>query len=128
LALDTSAYSHLRRGHPTVIDWVASAEVVELPAIVLGELEAGFRIGRRYRENSRVLADFLEEPFVKVRPVDEEVSRRYARIFADLRRAGTPIPVNDIWIAATAMESGAHLVTFDGDFARVAGLAHTLLK
>ena len=111
-----------------MIDWVACADVIEISTIVLGELEAGFRVGARYQENRRVLADFLEEPFVRLRPVDPEVGRRYGQIFSELRRAGTPIPVNDIWIAAAAMESGAHLVTFDSDFGRVRGLEHTVLR
>ncbi len=128
LALDTSAYSHLRRGHPTLIEWLAGAEVVEVSTIVLGELEAGFRVGSRYRDNSRVLSDFLEEPFVRIREVTPRVSLLYGQVFADLRRAGTPIPVNDIWIAASALESGAHLVTFDQDFKRIKALDCSVLQ
>jgi tRNA(fMet)-specific endonuclease VapC len=55
------------------------------------------------------------------------VAIRYGRFFADLRRAGTPIPTNDLWIAATALDSGAHLLTFDGDFERIAALDCTIL-
>ena len=127
IALDTSTYAHLRRGHSTVIEWIAAASVVDVSATVLGELEAGFRLGSRYDENARTLADFLDEPFVRVRYVTPRVARRYGRIFSELRRAGTPIPVNDIWIAASVMETGSHLVTFDSDFARIATLEHTIL-
>lgn len=127
LALDTSAYARLRRGHSTVLDWVAVAKIVDLSSVALGELEAGFRLGSRYEENAMSLADFIEEPSVRLRNVTRRVAHRYGRLFAGLRRAGTPIPVNDIWIAATAMEAGAHLVTFDGHFSRIEGLAHTLL-
>lgn len=127
LVLDTSAYSHLRTGDERVLDLVASAEIVLLPTIVLGELEAGFLLGRRERENRLLLAEFLNERFVSVLPVTPTVARRYGRLFADLRRAGTPIPVNDIWIAATTMDCGGHLLTFDGDFARISSLDCTVM-
>lgn len=128
LALDTSAYSHFRSGHATVIDWIARAETVDIPATVLGELEAGFQLGSRTRENSQRLEEFLAEPFVQVLDVDLGVALRYGAIFARLRRAGTPIPVNDIWIAATVLEAGSHLVTLDSDFSRISGLPRTILR
>jgi tRNA(fMet)-specific endonuclease VapC len=128
LVLDTSAYSHLRANHAAVLDQVAAAEVVHLPTIVLGELEAGFRLGRRTEENRVALSEFLSESFVVVLAVTPDVARRYGRIFADLRRAGTPIPVNDIWIAACALDAGAHLLTFDRDFEQVRQLDCTVLS
>lgn len=127
LVLDTSAYSHFRAGDERVLDLIAAAEVVLLPTIVLGELEAAFALGRRERENRELLAAFLAEPFVSILPVTPAVARRYGRVFADLRRAGTPIPTNDIWIAATTLDCGGHLLTFDGDFDAVAALDHTVL-
>jgi len=128
LILDTSAYSHLRAGHTAVLDCMADASVVVVPAVVLGELAAGFTLGRRAEENRRVLAEFLAEPFVSVLDVTAATSRYYARIFATLRRGGTPIPLNDVWIAAGTMECGGHLLTFDTDFQRIADLEHTILK
>lgn len=122
LVLDTSAYSHLRRGDDRLIDAVAAAEIVLVPAIVVGELEAGFRMGSRYGANRRSLDELLAEAYVQVVDVDLEIARRYGSIFGDLRRAGTPMPTNDIWIAATALARGAQLVTYDSDFERVAGL------
>lgn len=128
IVLDTSAYTHLLAGHGDVVDWIARAEVVHVPAIVLGELEGGFRLGTRYAHNARTLDAFLEEPFVTVAPVTVEVARRYGEIFAVLRRNGTPIPADDLWIAATTLETGGHLVTFDRDFAAIAGLPHDVLS
>lgn len=127
IVMDTSAYSRFRSGHEEVLDYLATADVVHVPTIVLGELHAGFLVGQRRRENEVALRAFLAEPFVDVRPVDGEVSRRYGEIFAALRRAGTPIPTNDVWIAAVTQVAGAHLLTFDADFAHVPGLAHTVL-
>ena len=128
LVLDTSAYSHFRNGHPDVLDALSRAERVLIPVTVLGELEAAFESGSRARENRRVLEDFLDEAFVDLLPVSAPVARHYGRIFARLRQAGTPLPVNDIWIAAATVDCGGTLLTFDGDFDRVAGLDHVRLK
>jgi tRNA(fMet)-specific endonuclease VapC len=128
LVLDTSAYSHFRAADVRVVDLIALAEVVFLPTIVLGELEAGFTLGKRERENLTLLAEFLAEPFVSILPVTPTVARRYGRLFADLRRAGTPIPTNDIWIAATTLDCGGHLLSFDGDFKNVVSLDCTVLS
>ncbi len=107
---------------------MAEAPVIVVPAVVLGELAAGFALGRRAEENRRVLAEFLAEPFVSVLEVTAATARHYARIFVALRRAGTPIPLNDVWIAAGTMECGGHLLTFDTDFQRIADLERTVLE
>jgi tRNA(fMet)-specific endonuclease VapC len=128
LVLDTSAYSWMRAGHERVLDLIASSEIVFVPATVLGELEAGFELGRRTAENRVTMAEFLREPFVVVAPTTADVARLYGRLVASLRRAGTPIPVNDIWIAAAALDRGGHLLTFDGHFEQIDGLECTVLS
>lgn len=127
LVLDTSAYPRLRVGHARVLELVATATTVLVPAIVIGELEAGFELGSRPAQNRAALAEFLDEPFVLQMDVTAGVARRYGRIFAALRRAGTPIPVNDVWIAALTLEHDGHLLTFDTDYRRVASLPCTVL-
>ena len=127
LVLDTSAYSKLRSGDTRVRDLIADAESVMVPTPVLGELHGAFDLGSRTRENRVALGDFLAEAFVHVIPVSETVARHYGRVFAGLRRAGTPIPANDMWIAACAIDQGACLLTFDHDFEHVAGLDHIVL-
>lgn len=127
VVLDTSAYAHLRVGHEDLSEWLAGASVVYLPVIVLGELHAGFSLGHRQRENEQTLRSFVSEAFVSIRETDRDIARRYGEIFSALRRAGTPIPTNDIWIAATTLVAGAHLITFDRHFAAIEGLPHTLL-
>jgi predicted nucleic acid-binding protein len=127
VVLDTSAYSHFRAGHGTVLDLLAAADAILLPVTVLGELEAGFEMGRRARENRTTLARFLQEPFVTVLPTTPDVARRYGQTFARLRQAGTPIPTNDIWIAAATLDAGGRLLTFDAHFQQVAGLECVLL-
>jgi tRNA(fMet)-specific endonuclease VapC len=128
LVLDTSAYSHLRAGDSRVREFIASAEIVVMPATVLGELYGAFELGTRGRENRVVLAEFLAESFVIVAPASATVARHNGRRYAALRRAGTPIPVNDMWIAATAADQGGCLLTFDRDFEQVAGLDRILLE
>jgi tRNA(fMet)-specific endonuclease VapC len=127
LVLDTSAYSYFRRGHAEVLDALARAERVLIPTTVLGELEAAFELGGRARENRRVLDDFIGEPFVDLLDTTASVARHYGRVFSELKRAGTPLPVNDIWIAAATLDCGGTLVTFDRDFERIGGLDHMTL-
>jgi tRNA(fMet)-specific endonuclease VapC len=127
LVFDTSAYSHFRAGHVDVLEWLAKAPVVVVPTIVIGELEAAFDAGLRARENRTRLAEFLDEPFVTIAPVTAAVARHYGRIVGELKRAGTPIPTNDVWIAATTADCGGTVLTFDRHFERVAGLPRLLL-
>lgn len=127
LILDTSAYSHLRHGHDDVLDAVAAADSVCLPITVLGELEGAFELGERPKANRVSLAEFLDEPFASTLPVSRSTARKYGQVFAALRRAGTPIPVNDIWIAAATLDCGGHLLTFDRHFRHVDGLDVTIL-
>jgi predicted nucleic acid-binding protein len=118
--LDSSAYSAFLRGHPGVKEAVAEAVAVYLNAIVLGELRAGFLRGSQRRRNEALLSRFCESPRVVSVAVDAETSERYAVILDALRRAGTPIGTNDLWIAATAMQHGLTLLTTDTDFLQVA--------
>lgn len=127
LVLDTSAYSHLRKGNPEVVTNLTTAVQVSIPVIVLGELEVAFELGSRAAENRRVLAELLAEPFVNVLDVTPTTVRYYARVFVSLRNAGTPIPLNDVWIAASTLECQGRLLTFDGDFLHVPALDCTLL-
>ena len=128
IVLDTSAYSHFRGNHEGVVDRIAAADLVYLPTIVLGELEAAFRLGRRTADNRGKLDELLREDFVDILPITADVARRYGEIFVELRSAGTPIPVNDIWIAAATIDAGAHLLTFDTDFHRIALLDRTVFS
>lgn len=128
LVLDTSAYSHFRRGHAGVLDALARAERVLIPVTVLGELDAAFELGSRARDNRRVLDDFIAEPFVDVLDATPSVARHYGRVFSTLKRAGTPLPTNDIWIAASTIDCGGTLLTFDRGFERVSGMDRMVLQ
>ncbi len=126
--LDTSAYSNFKRGDPQVTDLIDEASWVGLPAIVLGELRTGFALGTKRRDNERALADFMSHEVVEVLAVDDDASRIYAEIVVDLRRAGTPIPTNDIWIAALAVREGATVITYDSHFEKIRRAGHHILQ
>jgi tRNA(fMet)-specific endonuclease VapC len=127
LCLDTSAYSHFKSGDPAVATVLRGARSVLVPAIVLGELRAGFRFGRKPDVNERALMEFLANPAVEVVPVDEGVASIYAHLMVDLRRAGTPLPTNDVWIAAVARHRAAVVVTYDEHFAAMPGVDARIL-
>ncbi len=126
--LDTSAYSHFQRGNEEVVRILDRAEWVGLPTITLGELRTGFLLGGQRLRNEGELESFLANPATEVLPVDAEVSRHYAEIVADLRRAGTPVPTNDVWIAATAARVGALVLTFDRHFEEIARVGSVILQ
>lgn len=117
--LDTNAYSALRRGHPFVVEQVRQSESVLLSAVVAGELIFGFRNGSRYHENHSEFLEFLGDAQVHLLPITLETADHFGRISALLKSRGTPIPTNDIWIAAHTVETGAQLISSDRHFARI---------
>ena len=123
ILLDTNAYSAMKRGHEAVMDLVRRSQQVLLSAVVAGELLHGFRAGSRFDDNLREFNAFIEHPLVDFLAVDMQTAERFARVATALRSAGTPLPTNDVWIAAHAMQTGAQLVSFDRHFEQVAGLA-----
>lgn len=125
--LDTSAYSHFKRGEPKVVSLIDSADWLGMPSIVLGELWIGFLLGHHLDRNEAELGDFLANPVVELVPVDEEVARFYAEIVVDLRRKGTPVPTNDVWIAAVAARAGATVLTYDSHFTAISRIGSLVL-
>ena len=122
ILLDTNAYTAFMLGAAEVVDVVAHADRLYLNSIVLGELLGGFAAGTREPTNRAELARFLNSPRVEVLPITADTADSYALIYAGLRRKGHPIPTNDLWIAASAMEHGAALLTRDAHFSHIDGL------
>ncbi len=122
LSLDTSAYSRLMRGSIGLKGRIEEVDAIFRPVTVLGELYAGFGSGTRREQNLAELAEFRQQPGVAVLDLTENIAERYGRIVKVLREQGTPIPTNDIWIAAAALEAGGRLVAYDAHFERVPGL------
>ena len=128
ILLDTSAYIGFKRNEVETVEIILRAESILVSPVVLGELMFGFRNGTRFKENMDDLNKFLEHEAVELVPIGKITSDRYSRIAAQLKRQGTPIPSNDIWIAAQTMEHGAELITSDQHFERINGLVCTILK
>lgn len=116
LALDTRRYTDLCRGDASVVEMVERADQVWLPFIVLGELRAGFAVGSQGPRNEAVLRRFLLKPGVGVLYPDDQTTHHYAAIYRQLRKQGTPIPTNDMWIAALVLEHSVVLFARDSHF------------
>jgi len=122
LALDTNAYSGFKHGKAEVVAQLERAERILIPVPVLAELRIGFRGGSREALNLDELEQFLSSPRVELCSLTEQTAILYAEIFGTLQRKGKPIPLNDIWIAASAMEHGAILLSADAHFTWIDGL------
>lgn len=122
LLLDTNAIIKFFGGDTSIVDYLSRWDRLLLSAVVVGELEAGFRNGNRYAKNADELDAFVRLPMVEFLPVTRETAAIYGETFYRLKSAGTPIPINDVWIAAQAFEHGSVLATFDRHFDHVPGL------
>lgn len=116
VALDTNRYRDLCKGDKGTRTVLERAEEVLVPFVVVAELRAGFMVGGRGLENERVLRRFLGKPGVSVVYATEATTRTYADLFRQLRAQGTPIPSNDLWIAALVVEHNLLLLTRDDHF------------
>jgi tRNA(fMet)-specific endonuclease VapC len=123
LILDTNAYVAFKRGMFGAVEVLSLAEEIVVPAVVLGELLAGFACGDRETENRKEITKFLDFPRVRVAKVDSTTASWYGRIYSQLRRSGRPIPANDLWIAASAVQNGLPVFSYDQHFDNVEGLA-----
>lgn len=126
IALDTTAYVAFKQNTSALVGYIVRAERVLISPVVLAELMFGFRGGSRFQKNMADLNAFLEHPAVELVQIGEVTADRYSRIAMDLKRRGNPIPTNDIWIAAQAIEHGAELVTLDSHFEKIRGLVYTM--
>lgn len=122
ILLDTNAYSAFFSGNEDVLEALSEAEVVLMSVIVLGELFAGFQGGTKFSRNKALLEDFLSKPTVQLLDVSRETAEIFGEIKHQLKKEGTPIPLNDVWLAAQALETGARLVSLDSHFGKVKGL------
>lgn len=116
VALDTNRYVDLCRGVRDTVAVLEQADAVVLPFVVVAELRAGFLSGRRSAENERVLRQLLLKPGVHVQYADDQTTHHYAAVFRQLRKQGTPIPTNDMWIAALALQHNLALHSRDAHF------------
>lgn len=119
IALDTNRYVDAMRGEKKAVLTLGRADEIYLPFVVLAELRAGFLGGSRGVENEKNLIRFLDSPRVEVLYADESTTHQYARLYVQLRRQGTPIPTNDLWIAALVLQHDLQLFARDKHFEHV---------
>ena len=120
--LDTNAYAAFKNGHEDVIAILQQADIIGINSIVLGELTAVFMVGTKYKKNLAELNEFLESPRINIFSINKETVGFYAIIYASLRKKGKPIPTNDLWIAASALQQGCKLCSFDKHFSTIENL------
>ena len=124
--IDTNAYVELGKRNTHIRTILEAAHEIIVSTIVLGELYSGFSLGSKKEQNIREIEEFLGQPGVIVVAPSKDVAERYGEVFRILKKNGTPIPTNDIWIAATALETASRILSFDTHFALVPGIFSVL--
>ncbi len=120
--IDTNAYSALIAGDLAVFNIIADADTVYMSVFVIGELLAGFKNGTKENANREILNKFLTKPTVRIVSATYDTSEFFSSIKTNLQKAGKPLPMNDIWIAAHCMETGSMLITYDKHFCEISGI------
>jgi len=123
VALDTNRLTDLFQGDTELAERLAFCEEVWVPLFVIGEIKAGFHGGTQRSSNEALLQKLLVKPTVEILLPSLETAEHYARLFVQLKRAGTPIPDNDLWIAALVLEHNLILITRDRHFEHVPQLS-----
>jgi len=118
ILLDTSGYRAMRRNHPQVVGALETADIIGVTPVVLGELLSGFD-GMNASVNREGLREFIDAQRVRIYALDAETPEYYASIYDFLRKQGTPVSPNDLWIAASAMQHGLKIVTLDRDYLKI---------
>ena len=119
VALDTNRLTDLFQGDSALAGRLATCDEVWIPLIVLGEIMAGFYGGSQQQRNEILLRKLLAKSTVSVLLPGRGTAEQYARVFVQLKRAGTPVPDNDLWIAALALEHDLVLITRDRHFEKI---------
>lgn len=122
ILIDTNAYTALLGGNREIASILAQSEAVLLSPIVIGELLDGFSKGNRNRENTELFERFRAKPRTVSVPITDDTADWFALIKRQLRQKGRPLPMHDVWIAASCMEHGAKFLTFDEHFSEIEGL------
>ncbi len=122
IILDTNAYVRFLTGDQNVFQFITKSSIVNMSVFVLGELYAGFRGGHKERQNKEILERFLNKPTVRILDATSETSEIFGQVKNNLKVAGTPIPINDVWIASHGIETGATILTYDDHFKKIAGI------
>ncbi len=127
ILIDTNIYAAFMLNVPEVVSILSFAEQIFISPVVLGELLSGFKFGAKEKKNRNELERFLDNSHVNEVSIDSETSEFYSEIYRLLRSKGKPVPSNDMWIAASAMQHGLALCTLDAHFDNIEGLARVRL-
>lgn len=122
ILIDTNAYAAFKRGNKDIIEIIQQADKIGMSPIVLGELLGGFDQGSKSKQNRKELQQFLESSRIRLYPITLDTANFYSQVYSSLKRKGQPIPTNDMWIAAQALEHGCIICTFDKHFNGIDGL------
>lgn len=126
IIIDTNFYTAFKKNLPEAVGLLKRAEYIAVNSIILGELLAGFRVGAKEGQNRAELDQFLDSARVYTLAVDDETAEFYAQVFCELRMKGRPIPSNDLWLAASALQHGLAVATYDQHFGAISGLLMAL--
>ena len=119
ILLDTNAYVNLLAGDQIILEFLSQAENVYMSTIVLGELFSGFRGGTKQQSNIKMLNKFLSKPTINIVNVSRDTAEIFAEVKNYLKTKGKPIPINDVWIAAHAVETSSILISYDKHFGNI---------
>ena len=122
ILLDTNAYAAFKRGDQAILEILQYAETIGISPIVLGELLSGFDHGSKSKKNRKELQQFLESSRIKIYDITLDTAQFFSQIYTTLKSKGRPIPTNDMWIAAQALEHGCVVCTFDKHFQAIENL------
>ena len=122
ILIDTNAYVAFKRGHQCILEIFQYAETLVMSPIVLGELFSGFEHGNKTKKNRIELQQFLHSSRIRIFSLTSDTANFYSQIYFSLKKKGKPIPSNDMWIAAQALENGCVLCSFDKHFQMIEGL------
>ena len=120
MILDTNGVSALAEGESALESILRRANRVAIPVIVVGEYRYGISRSREQKRYEEWLTEYL--PKFLILDIDERTTVPYAAIRSELKRAGTPIPSNDVWIAALCRQHSLPLLTRDRHFDAVPGI------
>lgn len=122
ILIDTNAYVAYKQGDPFILEVIQFAETLAISPIVLGELLGGFECGNKIKKNRDELHQFLQSSRIRIFSISADTANFYSQIYLSLRNKGKPIPTNDMWIAAQALENGCVLCSYDKHFNEIEGL------
>lgn len=122
ILLDTNGYSALFNNDEAIIEIIEEADTVFMSVVVVGEALVGFKNGKRETKNKKLLEEFIAKPATKIISVTLETAEIYSQIKYQADKHGKPLPINDIWIAAHAIETGSILISYDRHFLKIPGL------